>query len=159
MGSWTADFATGCSSSNLTVLDFRSGGQPDLLSKCQNHKQAVDDALRRLQLADAAPVQACMGSFGNTTSSTSDCQTAVRLSSGHTMPLVGLGTWKAAPGAVAQAVRWALEAGYRHIDCAAVYQNEAEIGAALTQALKDQVVRRDDVFVTSKLWYAQTLIA
>ena len=79
-------------------------------------------------------------------------QPAATLSSGHVMPLVGLGTWKSPRGAVARAVRAALDAGYRHIDCAAVYRNEHEVGAAIAGALGDGVLRRDQLFVTSKLW-------
>jgi len=68
------------------------------------------------------------------------------------MPALGLGTWKAAPGEVGAAVHTALELGYRHIDCAAIYGNEAEIGAALATAQRDGLVRRDELWITSKLW-------
>ena len=68
------------------------------------------------------------------------------------MPSLGLGTWKAAPGDVGQAVRDALELGYRQIDCASIYGNEAEIGAALQQAFRAGVVSREAIWVTSKLW-------
>jgi alcohol dehydrogenase (NADP+) len=68
------------------------------------------------------------------------------------MPSLGLGTWKAAPGEVGRAVRDALELGYRHIDCASIYGNEAEIGAALQQAFRAGVVNREAIWVTSKLW-------
>jgi alcohol dehydrogenase (NADP+) len=66
--------------------------------------------------------------------------------------MLGLGTWKSGKGEVYQAVLWALEAGYRHIDCAAIYQNEKEVGDALQKAFEDGIVSREDVWVTSKLW-------
>lgn len=68
------------------------------------------------------------------------------------MPILGLGTWKSAPNEAGEAVAYALTEGeYRHIDCAAAYGNEREIGASLTKVFGDGKVRREDVFITSKL--------
>ena len=71
---------------------------------------------------------------------------------GGQMPAVGLGTWKSTPGEVGAAVLEALRIGYRHIDCAWIYGNEAEIGAAFREAFESGLVTRDELFVTSKLW-------
>ncbi|MEM6522354.1 MAG: aldo/keto reductase [Bacteroidota bacterium] len=71
---------------------------------------------------------------------------------GDQMPLFGLGTWKSEKGEVYQAVLEALKLGYRHIDCAAIYLNEDEIGEAFDKAFSDGIVKREDLWVTSKLW-------
>jgi len=76
------------------------------------------------------------------------------LASGSTIPAIGLGTFgsdHASADLVAAAVGEAIELGYRHIDCAAVYANEAAIGAVLERAIRGGV-RREDLWVTSKLW-------
>lgn len=71
---------------------------------------------------------------------------------GDTLSAIGLGTWKSAPGEVYDAVLHAIKSGYRHIDCAAIYMNEKEVGKALRKALEDGLVKREDLWVTSKLW-------
>lgn len=74
------------------------------------------------------------------------------LNTGAKIPSVGLGTWKAPPNVVAEAVKSSVKAGYRHIDCAKVYGNEKEIGKALKELFCTGVVGRSEMFITSKLW-------
>ncbi len=71
---------------------------------------------------------------------------------GDQLAAIGLGTWKSAPGEVGRAIISALEAGYRHLDCAAIYGNEDEIGDALQEAFQKGIVKREELWVTSKLW-------
>jgi alcohol dehydrogenase (NADP+) len=77
---------------------------------------------------------------------------SISFRNGDEMPMIGLGTWKSPPNEAYEAVKVALEAGYRHIDCAAIYGNESEVGDALTESFEHGVVDRDDVWITSKLW-------
>jgi len=66
--------------------------------------------------------------------------------------IIGLGTWKATGETVKTAVIEAINAGYRHIDTAAIYGNEVEIGEALSEIFKSGKLKREDIFITSKLW-------
>jgi len=74
----------------------------------------------------------------------------IPLEGGARMPAFGLGVYKASPerDETYNAVRWALEAGYRHIDTASMYMNEAEVG----RAVRDSGVPREEVFITTKMW-------
>ncbi|MFA6251107.1 MAG: aldo/keto reductase [Candidatus Paceibacterota bacterium] len=75
------------------------------------------------------------------------------LNTGVPMPTIGLGTWKSAPDKASLAVEYALtECGYRHIDCASIYRNEKEIGEAFKKVFEGNIRKREDVFITSKLW-------
>lgn len=81
-----------------------------------------------------------------------DGTTHFELNTGAKIPAVGLGTWKAPAGEVGQAVINAVKAGYRHIDCAKVYDNEQEVGFALNELFTTGVVKREELWITSKLW-------
>lgn len=71
----------------------------------------------------------------------------VTLPGGGALPMIGFGTWQLPPEAAYASVREALEIGYRHVDTATLYRNEADVG----RALKDSGVDREEVFVTTKL--------
>lgn len=80
---------------------------------------------------------------------TESITSTVRLNNGVEIPCLGLGVYRSAPGGETRAaVAWALEAGYRHIDTATAYGNEADVGAAI----RESGVPREEVFVTTKLW-------
>jgi 2,5-diketo-D-gluconate reductase A len=77
---------------------------------------------------------------------TLDHQPTVALPGGGAMPMLGFGTWRMTGTTCYQAVSYALEVGYRHLDTASLYRNEREVG----RAVRDSGVRREDVFVTTK---------
>ena len=74
-------------------------------------------------------------------------QPTLPLAGGGALPLVGLGTWEMTGSQCYRAVRYALEVGYRHIDTATMYRNERDVG----RAVRDSGLRREDLFVTTKL--------
>jgi len=78
--------------------------------------------------------------------------THLTLSSGSKMPFIGLGLWKAEQGTVADAVVQAIKLGYRHFDSAADYGNEKQSGEGFKRAFDSGLVKREDLFITSKLW-------
>ncbi|XP_029290038.1 aldo-keto reductase family 1 member B1 isoform X2 [Cottoperca gobio] len=79
----------------------------------------------------------------------------IELNNGTRMPVLGLGTWKSSllpRTSVQGAVEAAIAAGYRHIDTAYSYNNEADIGKALRSKTQQGIIRRQDMFIVSKLW-------
>jgi diketogulonate reductase-like aldo/keto reductase len=78
-----------------------------------------------------------------------DLKSTIKLNNGVEIPRVGFGTFKSPPGnETKQAVLWALEAGYRHVDTAAFYGNEEDVG----KAVKESGISREDIFITTKVW-------
>lgn len=71
---------------------------------------------------------------------------------GLTVPQLGFGTYRMSAAEASAAVPFALSCGYRHIDCAKAYNNEAAVGAALSQAMRSRRLPREELFLTSKLW-------
>ncbi|XP_060253547.1 dihydrodiol dehydrogenase 3-like isoform X3 [Ovis aries] len=79
----------------------------------------------------------------------------VKLNDGHFIPILGFGTY--APEEVPKSealevTQLAIEVGFRHIDCAHLYQNEGQVGQAIRSKIADGTVKREDIFYTSKLW-------
>jgi len=78
-----------------------------------------------------------------------------KLASGDLIPAIGMGTFGSDnydSQTIADAVREAIMMGYRHIDCASVYGNEKEIGRTIAELIAEGVVRREDLWITSKVW-------
>lgn len=76
----------------------------------------------------------------------------ITLADGGSLPMVGLGLWKVERPAAAGLVHRAIDTGYRHLDCACDYGNEAEVGVGIRSALDARLCSRDELWVTSKLW-------
>ncbi len=73
------------------------------------------------------------------------------------IPAIGFGTWnlKISSANTSAAVATAIKTGYRHIDCAAVYGNEKDVGKGIRDGLEEMGLKREDIWVTSKLWNDQ----
>ncbi|XP_037898106.1 aldo-keto reductase family 1 member B1-like [Glossina fuscipes] len=76
----------------------------------------------------------------------------VELNNGMEIPFLGLGTWGSVGDQGTEAVVNAVEVGYRLIDCAPIYQNESCIGSGIKSILENKVVKREELFIISKLW-------
>ena len=80
---------------------------------------------------------------------------SVTLYNGAKIPVIGLGTFGSDnydANTIAEAVKTAIRMGYRHIDCASVYGNEKEIGVVLNELISQGVVKREELWITSKVW-------
>lgn len=79
-------------------------------------------------------------------------QPYIKLNDGNLMPMLGLGTWNAQGKELKEAVKYAIYAGYRHIDTASNYRNEDIVGEAINECIEENIVQREDLFITTKLW-------
>jgi alcohol dehydrogenase (NADP+) len=84
-------------------------------------------------------------------------QQPIKVDDHVSQPLIGFGTWNLKESAdnTSSAVALALEAGYRQIDCAAAYGNEKAVGKGIAKGLKKSGLKREDIWITSKLWNDQ----
>ena len=77
---------------------------------------------------------------------------SIKLNDGTFMPYIGLGTSKSTDDEVFNAVRFAIDQGYRLLDCSIFYHNEEAVGRAVRSKIDDNSVTRMDLFITGKLW-------
>jgi diketogulonate reductase-like aldo/keto reductase len=143
---WYDKYKVDCSAQgapNLTFFDF--GGVKEISAE----EWAAAQEIERREIAErpAAILKAQKALYNRV-----ENMPMINLRDGTTMPAVGLGTWKAEKGQVRAAVHIALQAGYRHIDCASVYQNEDEVGDALDYALSHELIDRSELYICSKVW-------
>lgn len=75
------------------------------------------------------------------------------------MPVIGLGTFQATSGDAERAVKDAIDAGYRHIDTAFLYGNEVDVGNAVRTKINEGVIKREDIFITTKVNWNQITLA
>ena len=83
---------------------------------------------------------------------TSQAQLPISLETPSLIPAIGFGTWRLDKSNASEAVSVALQTGYRHIDCAAIYGNEKQVGRGIKEGLEKSGRGREDIWVTSKLW-------
>lgn len=76
----------------------------------------------------------------------------VTLNSGYKMPVLGIGTYALSDLQAENSVYWALKDGYRLIDTAHIYGNERGVGRGIKRAIDEGIVKREDIFVTTKMW-------
>ncbi|MFW2211116.1 aldo/keto reductase [Corynebacterium amycolatum] len=81
----------------------------------------------------------------------------VEMVDGNAIPILGFGTYKLDDEQARESVRYALEIGYRHIDTASLYRNERGVGQGIADAVAANVVKREDIFVTTKVWNGSAL--
>lgn len=132
---------------NYTILPASSPsfprGSPSFITQAHNMKllsRSVLVALAALQQSSYAQDDQSSLSNDATVEAISD------------VPLIGFGTWNLDRSNASDVVAAAIHAGYRHIDCAAIYGNEKEVGDGIRKGMKKEGLKRKDIWITSKLW-------
>lgn len=101
---------------------------------------------------DLCPIAVVRPAAKSSIKSYADTVGSLPLKWGAKLPSVGFGFWKVEKEQAAQVCYDAIQVGYRHLDCACDYGNEAEVGQGIQRAIQDGLVDREDLWVTSKLW-------
>jgi len=118
-------------------------------------QQGIVEAFSTLKASDT---KVCFSTTDTSCSTLSDkmysagTETVSLPGTGDAFPLNGFGTWKIPKEEVASVIDNAIKAGYRHFDCACDYGNEVEVGAAFKKAIDSGIVKREELFIVSKLW-------
>lgn len=76
----------------------------------------------------------------------------IKLNTGFNIPKFGFGTWQIPADKATDSVDFAIKTGFRHIDCAALYENEPEVGEGIRRGLAETGLKREEIFITSKVW-------
>lgn len=114
-----------------------------------NHSD--DDHIEKGEQDPAQPVLSEKGRF-DLSKGTNGNPPVIKLSSGYDMPIVGLGTYSLHGDKCVNAILSSIRLGYRKFDTASFYGNEEEVGQAIRQAIEEGLIKREDVFVTTKLY-------
>lgn len=110
-----------------------------------------DDHIKKGEQEPAQPVLSEKGRF-DLSKGTNGNPPVIKLSSGYDMSVIGLGTYSLHGDKCVNAILSAIRLGYRKFDTASFYGNEEEVGLAIRQAMDEGLIKREDVFVTTKLY-------
>ena len=134
--------------SDATVLQgLAMQGSTAQMLKCDGSDATVRDWVEGLGLSTQheAVTESMVGEF--------DLEAkTVLLNSGYEMPVLGIGTYALSDTQAENSTYWALKAGFRLIDTARIYGNESGVGRGIQRAIDEGIVKREDIFVTTKMW-------
>ena len=152
-----ADFITRIIYNNLELLDKAKDHLNILLNQTTIEYGGTNDVCLsgignvELNLTNALPAYIPSSLYHTTIERNQPITPYYTLSNGILMPTIGLGTWQLQGDICEEIVYNAIEIGYRHIDTAQAYGNEREVGNAITRAINDGIVKREELFISTKL--------